>query len=68
MTTIDLTARRPGEVARAHRAFAAQAARDPFGHIKLRAELAHGNPYALAKLAALGLEYRGGVIVTKETP
>lgn len=61
--TIDLTTRRTGEVARAQRAFAAKAAADPFGHRKLRAELAHGNPYAIAKLAALGLEYRDGVIV-----
>jgi|1186.fasta_scaffold108916_5 hypothetical protein len=55
---IDLTTRRTGEVARAQRALAAHADRtDAFGHIKLKRELAAGNPYALAKLARLGLTY-----------
>lgn len=51
---IDLSKRRPGEVARAQRVFKLHAERDPFGHIKLRAELEAGNPYALRKLQMKG--------------
>lgn len=49
-------------MARAQRAFAAHAARDPFGHRKLHAELHAGNPYAVAKLARMGLEFSDGAI------
>lgn len=60
---IDLTTRRPGEVTRAQRAFAAHLDRsDAFGHIKLKRELAAGNPYALAKLERMGLGYKHGLI------
>lgn len=58
----DLSTRRRGEVARAHRAFTAIAERDPFGHIKLKRELEAGNPYALAKIERKGLIYDGGAI------
>lgn len=57
-----LTTRRSREVARAQRAFRACAERDPFGHRKLLDELRAGNPYALARLERMGLEYRDGVI------
>lgn len=61
---IDLTTRRRGEVVRAQRAFAAHANRDAFGHIKLKRECAAGNPYVLARLARMGLEYHDGAITT----
>ena len=55
---IDLSTRRPREVARAARAFAAQAdPDDPFGHRKLTAEAKAGNPYVLKKLARRGLVF-----------
>lgn len=60
---LDLTTRRPAEVARAQRVFAAHADRgDAFGHIKLKRECEAGNPYVLGKLARMGLVYDGGAI------
>ena len=59
---------RPGQVARAQRAFAAKAARDPFGHRKVVAELRAGNPYAHVLLARHGCRYdeQLGAIVSAE--
>lgn len=66
--TLDLTTRRPREVARAQRVLAAQASRDPFGHRKLVAELRAGNPYLVALMARRGLELRGGAIQRRSEP
>lgn len=54
----DLTAKRPGEVARAERAI-----RNGADTRYLKRELAAGNPYARAALFARGFEYVRGAIV-----
>lgn len=55
--SLRLDLKRPGEVARAQRVFAAIDARDPFGHRNLKRECAMANPYVLVKLARRGLIY-----------
>lgn len=60
----------PGQVRRAARIFRPDN-QDPFRHIKLKRECKAGNPYALAKLARLGLYYdrdMGAIVRREDTP